>query len=93
MKKDQIISDLLLPKYLALTGEAATIATPLIGSGAKIDSVQLVSFLLDVEDGVKEKFGKKIRIISENALSQKNSPFLHITSFAEYVETLLEETA
>ncbi len=59
--------------------------------GDLLDSVELVFLVSDVESIISEKYNKNITIVSEKAMSQKNSPFLTINSLVEYIKTLLDE--
>ena len=56
-----------------------------------IDSMDLVSIIVAIEQGVQDEYNKKITIADSKALSQKNSPFATVESLAEYVVKLLEE--
>lgn len=63
-----------------------TYDTNLIGNDAVLDSVSLVSFLIDIEGLVQDEFGINFVIMSEKAMSQKNSPFKSVKSLCEYLE-------
>ncbi len=59
-------------------------STALMGSNAVIDSLGLVTLLVDVEARLSDE-DVEISILSEKAMSQKNSPFLNIDSLTEYI--------
>ncbi len=61
-----------------------------IGDGAVIDSLGLVSLLVAVEEKAEKVTGKSIRLLSERAMSRKNSPFLTLSSLAAWVEELIK---
>lgn len=63
-----------------------TYDTNLIGNDSVLDSVSLVSFLIDIEGLVQDEFGIDFVIMSEKAMSQKNSPFKSVKSLCEYLE-------
>ena len=63
-----------------------TYDTNLIGNDSVLDSVSLVSFLIDIEGLVQDEFGIDFVIMSEKAMSQKNSPFKSVKSLFEYLE-------
>jgi len=65
--------------------------THLIGEKSILDSLSLVSLLVDVEQKVNSKYGVSITIANERALSQKKSPFRTIKTLADYVHLLVEE--
>jgi len=58
---------------------------PLFGANAKLDSMQIVSFVADVEEVINERFSTQIILADERALSRSKSPFRHLTALAEYV--------
>ncbi len=88
MTEEAIISDVLIPQLKALTSGACDASTALIGPTAVIDSILLVSFLLSVEEVWNSRSEKKIRIISDRALSEKSSPFQSISTLAAYLQKL-----
>jgi acyl carrier protein len=65
--------------------------TALYGKKGIFDSMQLVTFLLEVEQQVNEAAGSTITIADDRALSQERSPFRTIGTLADYVTTLLAE--
>ncbi|HVG30780.1 MAG TPA: hypothetical protein VM864_13815 [Pyrinomonadaceae bacterium] len=64
---------------------------PLYGKGGKLESIDLVGFIIEVEEKVKEEFGVSITIADERAVSEQNSPFLTVGTLTEYVAGLLKE--
>jgi hypothetical protein len=58
---------------------------PLIGEDAAVTSMGLVSFISDVESTLQEKYGVELTLVSEQALSRRNSPFRTIDALADYV--------
>lgn len=65
--------------------------TILFGRDGLLDSVALVSFILDVEDAVRTEFGVNLTIADERAMSQTRSPFRRVGSLADYVTQLINE--
>ena len=63
----------------------------LYGDGGNLDSMDLVGFIVDIEQNVGSKFGKSISLANEKSLSQTNSPFRTIESLITYVTSLLNE--
>jgi len=63
--------------------------TPIFGSGSKLDSLGLVTFLVELEQKIEDYFGLEITIANEKAMSQKNSPFRNVDTLSEYLKTLL----
>jgi len=60
----------------------------IIGSHDNIDSLDLVSILVDVEAQVHDKYGKIIMLSSDKAMSQNNSPFRNVKTLTLF---LIEE--
>jgi acyl carrier protein len=65
-------------------------STRLFGEGGLLDSLALVSLVIAVEQGIEEKFGTRVEIADDKALSQKNSPYRTIGSLAAYAAQELE---
>lgn len=66
---------------------------PLFGPGAPLDSMGLVRLLVEVEERVQGEMDRSILLVSDKAMSRRNSPFRTLQSLAEYVVELLEEPA
>lgn len=64
---------------------------PLLGADAQLDSMELVSFVSDVEDTLSERFGLEVILADERALSRSKSPFRSLNALAEYVGELLAD--
>lgn len=65
--------------------------SPLYGRSSKLESIDLVSLMIEVEEKIKEEFGTPITIADERAMSQEDSPFLSISSLTDYIAGLLKE--
>jgi len=63
----------------------------LLGSDSSIDSVGLVSVVMDVEALVEERHGVEIDLTNERAMSMKHSPFRTVDTLADYVSALAAE--
>jgi hypothetical protein len=64
--------------------------TQLIGKGAWLDSIQLMSFVLAAEDIILDLTGQEISLVTEDAMSRPVSPLTSIRHFADYVEERLK---
>lgn len=60
-------------------------ASRLYGSGA-LDSIQLVDFIMFVEDAFYDDYGKRLLLADGAAFSQKRSPYLNLGSFADFIQ-------
>jgi len=66
-------------------------ATRLFGPSSVLDSLTLVSLIVDVEQKLAEEYGINVAIADERAMSQDKSPFRTIGTLAGYIQLLLEE--
>jgi hypothetical protein len=53
--------------------------------------MQLVDFILFIEDAVQAEFGKRILLADAAAFSSKRSPYMHLGSFAAFIAEKMEE--
>ncbi len=65
--------------------EAVTEATALIGQAAVLDSMGLVSAILDIEQRLAEAHDVTLVLADERAMSQRNSPFRTVQTLTDYV--------
>ncbi|HEX7070506.1 MAG TPA: hypothetical protein VF190_06860 [Rhodothermales bacterium] len=96
MQREVLLAEMvdLLQSMLEDKGEEmqASAAAPLIGGEAIVTSIELVSYIGDVELMVSEKYQLDISLVSEQALSRRNSPFRTVETLADYVLELVGET-
>lgn len=64
--------------------------TQLFGPGAALDSLGLVSLIVDVETGVSDAFGREVSLTDDTAMSQVVSPFASVESLSNYIVEMLE---
>ncbi len=57
----------------------------LIGTSSVFDSMELVQFIVEVENLLDEEFEIEIELTSEKAMSRRNSPFISINTLVEYI--------
>ena len=67
--------------------------TRLFGTDAVLDSLELVSVIVDVEGAMSEKAGRDISLTDDRAMSQEVSPFADVSALTAYIELLLSEVA
>jgi acyl carrier protein len=65
--------------------------TKLLGESAALDSLSLVSVILDVEAGIESEFGRSLSLTDDRAMSQPVSPFGDVKSLSAYALLLLSE--
>ena len=91
MKRDRLIDSMLQLLQASLNerveGSAvqATTTLPLVGPEAVVSSMGLVTFITDVESVLLEQHQLEVTLVSEQALSRKNSPFRTIDTLADYI--------
>ena len=61
----------------------------LYGKTGKLESIDVVTLIMEVEDQIKAEFGTSITIADDRAMSQENSPFLTVGTLTDYVAELL----
>jgi acyl carrier protein len=67
--------------------------TRLFGADAVLDSLSLVSVIVDVESAVSDQAGREISLTDDRAMSQEISPFSDVNSLTAYIELLMSEVA
>src|SRR5438034_9366629 len=64
---------------------------PLYGAGGKLESLDFVTLIMEVEEKINAEFGTDITIADENLLSKQKSPFSTLRTLIEYLEGLLKQ--
>lgn len=70
-----------------------TLTTPLFGPQAMLDSLALVSVIVDVEGDISAALGRNISLTDDRAMSQEISPFDDVQSLLNYITILINEGA
>jgi len=55
-----------------------------------IDSLGLVSFIINLEQNIEERLNKVVSLADEKAMSQKKSPYESINVLSEYILKLID---
>lgn len=58
--------------------------TELFGDGGVLDSMGLVSMIVELEQAIETELGLTVSLADEKALSLKRSPYRTVQSLAEY---------
>jgi acyl carrier protein len=61
------------------------------GDNGVIDSIGLISLIVDIEYKIEEIFHLSITLANEKSISQKNSPFKTICTLSKYIKNLILE--
>jgi len=80
----------LLEKPIDQTGGEST---ALYGHDGQLDSMSLVSLVVAVEQEIEVKLRRRVTLVSDRAVSSRNSPFATLGSFADYVLSRVNEVA
>jgi acyl carrier protein len=64
--------------------------TVLHGGETGLDSLSLVSLIVDVEGRVAQALGRQVVLADEKAMSQKNSPYRTVDTLVDFVVKCLE---
>jgi hypothetical protein len=65
--------------------------TLLFGPNATLDSLALVSVIVDVEGDVSTALGRSISLTDDRAMSQEISPFDNVQTLLNYIMILVNE--
>jgi acyl carrier protein len=66
---------------------------PLYGAGGKLESLDFVTLIMEVEEKINAEFGTDITIADENLLSKEKSPFSTLRTLIEYLHELVKPPA
>jgi len=64
---------------------------PLYGAAGKLESLDFVTLIMEVEEKINAEFGTDITIADENLLSKEKSPFSTLGTLIEYLQEILKE--
>src|SRR5438094_2471146 len=64
---------------------------PLYGTSGKLESLDFVTLIMEVEEKINAEFGTDITIADDNLLSKEKSPFATLGTLIEYLHDLLKE--
>jgi acyl carrier protein len=65
--------------------ESVSEETGLHGDEAGIDSLSLVSLIVDIEGEVGNRFGREIVLADEKAMSRRNSPYRTVGALVDFI--------
>jgi acyl carrier protein len=97
INQDEAIS-IIIKAFEALNDELpdenrveVTLATPLFGTDATIDSLALVSLIVDVESALSERLGRPVVLTDDRAMGRAVVPFTSVQTLADYAVELGKE--
>ena len=59
--------------------------TPLFGNKSNLDSLGLVTLIVEIEQRLAEELSVELSLTDEKAMSQKRSPFRDVRSLVDYI--------
>lgn len=63
----------------------------LFGKGAELESLSLVSFIVDLESELSMQFDKEISLTDDRAMTREVSPYANIQTMKDYILELINE--
>lgn len=67
--------------------------TRLFGGNGQLDSIALVSLIVNIEEAIENEFNVSVTLADEKAMSRRTSPFVRISSLIDYIAELLNVEA
>jgi acyl carrier protein len=83
---EEVLSEHEHPSNLVLGPE-----TRLIGQKAVLDSLGLVTLIVDIEDRLQSDYGMSVTLADDRAMSRATSPFLTVESLAGYISSTVAD--
>ena len=71
--------------------ELIDINFPLIGNSTPLDSIGLVSIIVEIEEAINDEFNVELILASEKAMSARISPFTNLKKLALFIESELNQ--
>lgn len=66
-------------------------STRLMGTGGLLDSLDLVNFIVEIEEALEEEFEFELTLADEKAMSRRTSPFMSIERLSDYIIERIHE--
>jgi acyl carrier protein len=57
----------------------------LFGGGGPLDSMALVSLVVELEEYIEDEFGITVTLADEKAMSRRTSPFSRVSNLVNYI--------
>lgn len=73
--------------------ENVTADTAIFGGESGIDSLSLVSLVVEVEGQVNDAFDANVTLADEKAMSSRNSPYRNVSAFTDFIMAKLGDDA
>jgi hypothetical protein len=93
-----VLEDVIYPAMIELKADTPELdalplspETALLGGGALLDSLALVTLVVSIEGRLADRMGVPIALANERALSRRVSPFRTVATLNAYIRELLDE--
>jgi acyl carrier protein len=73
--------------------ETVTEDTVLVGKDAVLDSLGVVSLIVEVEQRVEAEHGVSVTLANDKAMSQRNSPFRTVAVLTDHLVAMIAEAS
>jgi len=73
------------------SAEGVNADTVIVGQGAVLDSIGVVSLIVDIEQRLESDHDVSVTLASEKAMSQRSSPFRTASVLADHICTVVAE--
>ena len=85
-----ILKEFIEENDIEFTGELKK-ETRLIGSSGFLDSMDLVSLIVEIEEGINDRFSLDIELANDSAMSSRTSPFVNVSILSDYIVKIAEQ--
>ena len=86
-KIEKLIIETFYESFKDIVEDEINNETPIFGGSGKLDSLDLVAFLVNLEQKIEDEFSQSLTIADEKAMSLKNSPFRTIRTLADFLNS------
>jgi acyl carrier protein len=99
VSRDQIVQ--LVQQCVCQLGEELEVSalkdpteeTPLMGEKSGVDSIALVSLIVEIETRFAEEYNVEVVLADDRAMSSLRSPFRRVGALVDYVESQIDQAA
>ena len=98
MNSESTVLDLIYQALTSLNAEREPdkqipigLDTCLFGADSPLDSLSLVSVIVDLESLISDQFGRLISLTDDRAMSREPVPFTNVSLLKSYIVELLSE--
>ena len=63
----------------------------LIGTNGLFDSMDLVRFIVELEEEIEEQYSIEVSLMDEKAMSRRTSPFINAIALSKYIKDYINE--